>query len=85
MAADEPPSQGSAAAEQHKREVAARVEWSGAGLDPRTGTPAREAVLKAVHTVLTEPGHRRRADELRDEFGRFDASANGAEAVACVA
>ncbi|WP_427925089.1 glycosyltransferase [Streptomyces sp. cg40] len=67
---------------EDKPEVAARVAWSGAGVDLRTGTPSREAILAAVRTVLTEPGHRRRAGELRDDFGRYDALEVVAELVA---
>ncbi|WP_105969984.1 glycosyltransferase [Streptomyces geranii] len=58
---------------EDKPEVAARVAWSGAGIDLRTGTPSPEAIRNAVHTVLAEPGHRTRAAELREEFGRYDA------------
>ncbi|MGW0944643.1 nucleotide disphospho-sugar-binding domain-containing protein [Streptomyces sp. NPDC002623] len=66
---------------EDKPEVAARVEWSGAGRDLRTGRPSPEAVRDAVRTVLAEPGHRRRAAELQGEFERHDALAAIAEVV----
>ncbi|MEW2570612.1 glycosyltransferase [Streptomyces sp. NPDC047070] len=58
---------------EDKPEVAARVGWSGTGVDLRTGTPSREAIADAVRTVLTDAGHRTRAGLLRDEFERHDA------------
>ncbi|MFJ8108971.1 glycosyltransferase [Streptomyces sp. NPDC096132] len=67
---------------EDKPEIAARVAWSGTGIDLRTGTPSREAVLDAVRTVLAEPGHRKRAAELRDEFLRYDALGVVADVVA---
>lgn len=58
---------------EDKAEVAARVEWSGAGIDLRTGSPAPEAVREAVRRVLAEPGFRKRAQELSTEFADHDA------------
>ena len=37
---------------EDKPEVAARVAWSGAGIDLRTGTPTAKAVRNAVREVL---------------------------------
>jgi UDP:flavonoid glycosyltransferase YjiC (YdhE family) len=71
-----------AGAGEDKPEVAARVGWSGVGIDLRTGTPSREAIRSAVRTVLAEPGHRERAARLRDEFHRYDALEVVAELVA---
>ena len=42
---------------EDKPETAARVEWSGAGVDLRSGTPAPDAVRTAVRTVLNDPGY----------------------------
>jgi MGT family glycosyltransferase len=53
---------------EDKPEVTARVAWSGAGVDLRTGTPTSEAVGHAVRRVLTEPGFRAAAARLRDEI-----------------
>ncbi|MER5435106.1 glycosyltransferase [Streptomyces sp. NPDC002588] len=66
---------------EDKPEIAARVRWSGAGLDLRTGRPTPDAVREAVLAVLAEPGHRRRAAELAAEFDRHDALAAIAEVV----
>lgn len=38
-----------------KPEVAARVAWSGAGIDLRTGTPRADAVSAAVDRALSDP------------------------------
>ncbi|MET7475988.1 nucleotide disphospho-sugar-binding domain-containing protein [Streptomyces sp. NPDC005648] len=66
---------------EDKPEVAARVEWSGTGVDLRTGNPSPRAVRSAVRRVLTEPGFRRRAADLREEFRRHDALEAIAEVV----
>lgn len=43
---------------EDKPDIAARVAWSGAGINLRTGTPAPAAVGGAVRRVLTEPTFR---------------------------
>jgi UDP:flavonoid glycosyltransferase YjiC (YdhE family) len=57
---------------EDKPEVAARVQWSGAGIDLRTGRPAPAQIREAVTTVLADPGFRGRAEALKAEFSRFD-------------
>jgi UDP:flavonoid glycosyltransferase YjiC (YdhE family) len=57
---------------EDKPEVAARVQWSGAGIDLRTGRPAPAQIREAVTTVLADPGFRGRAEALNAEFSRFD-------------
>ncbi|MFE0632263.1 glycosyltransferase [Streptomyces sp. NPDC058864] len=56
---------------EDKPEVAARVEWSGTGVDLRTGRPRPEAVRTAVRTVLGEPRYRERVDEIRRQFAEY--------------
>lgn len=53
---------------EEKPEIAARVQWSGAGIDLRTGTPTPRSVRAAVRTVLSGPGHREHARRLRAEI-----------------
>ncbi|MER7766473.1 nucleotide disphospho-sugar-binding domain-containing protein [Kitasatospora sp. NPDC096140] len=60
-----------AGATEDKPEVAARVQWSGAGLDLRTGRPAAEEVGRAVDRVLGEGRFRERARALGAEFARY--------------
>lgn len=46
---------------EDKPEVAARVAWSGTGIDLRTAQPTPEQVAHAVRRVLTEPHFRQNA------------------------
>ena len=61
-----------------KPEIAARVAWSGAGLDLRTGTPRPIKVRNAVRRVTREPEFRERAQLIAAEF----ATLGGAERAA---
>ncbi|KAK4161698.1 glycosyltransferase [Cladorrhinum sp. PSN259] len=50
---------------EDKCEVSARVEWTGAGINLRTGRPTPEAVAAAVDTILSSGGkYRERSKEL---------------------
>ncbi|MFJ3221391.1 nucleotide disphospho-sugar-binding domain-containing protein [Kitasatospora sp. NPDC086801] len=57
-----------AGASEDKPEVAARVEWSGAGVDLRTGRPTETAITEAVTAVLGDPRFGERARALHDEL-----------------
>ena len=57
-----------AGASEEKPEVAARVAWSGAGLDLHTGRPSPRRIRHAVRTTLRKPRHRDAAARLRAEF-----------------
>ncbi|HVV81452.1 MAG TPA: glycosyltransferase, partial [Kofleriaceae bacterium] len=48
---------------EEKPEIAARVAWSGAGVDLRTGRPRARTIARAVRRVLGEPAFARRAGE----------------------
>ena len=63
---------------EDKPEIAARVAWSGLGLDLRTGRPTPRAVRRAVRRVLDEPGFRTRARELSAQAAQYDGPARGA-------
>jgi len=56
-----------------KPEVAARVAWSGAGVNLQTGKPTPAAVAAAVGKVLNEPGFRAAARSLSTEMGQYSA------------
>jgi UDP:flavonoid glycosyltransferase YjiC (YdhE family) len=58
---------------EDKRDVAARVAWSGAGINLRTGTPTPEALATAVKTVLDDPSYRMAAQRLAREFAQYSA------------
>ena len=57
---------------EDKPEVAARVAWSGAGIDLRTGTPSAGQVRAAVRDVLTDGRYLTRARELETAFAQRD-------------
>ena len=57
---------------EDKPEVAARVAWSGAGIDLRTGTPTAKAVRNAVREVLGNGRYLRRARDLEAAYAQRD-------------
>ncbi len=59
-----------AGATEDKPEIAARVAWSGAGIDLKTGRPTSKQVHTAVRTLLTEPRYRTNAERIRDDYAR---------------
>ena len=57
---------------EDKPEVAARVAWSGAGIDLKTGTPTPKAIRTAVRDVLGDGRYLRRARELEVAYAQRD-------------
>ncbi|KAK0736041.1 hypothetical protein B0T21DRAFT_366179 [Apiosordaria backusii] len=55
---------------EDKCEVSARVEWTGAGINLRTGRPSPEAVATAVDTILGSDKYRVRARELAGQVAK---------------
>jgi UDP:flavonoid glycosyltransferase YjiC (YdhE family) len=55
-----------------KRDIAARVEWSGTGVNLPTETPSEEELREGVLRVLQEEGSRKRAVEVKGEIEGFD-------------
>lgn len=70
---------------EDKAEVAARVAWSGAGLDLKTSTPSPRAIRLAVRRVLNEPKFRNRAQMLARDYARHDAIGQAVELLEHVA
>ncbi len=65
---------------EEKPEVAARVAWSGAGLDLKTGRPSANDVGRAVDAVLADPSFRAHARRMSDDAAAqrpFDAIEQG--------
>jgi MGT family glycosyltransferase len=62
-----------------KPEVAARVAWSGAGLNLKTGTPTSAAVGAAVHRVLTHPEFRDAAARVGEQLRSLGGATHAAE------
>jgi MGT family glycosyltransferase len=57
---------------EDKPEVAARVAWSGAGIDLRTGTPTAKVIRTAVREVLNDDRYLRRARDLEAAYAQRD-------------
>jgi MGT family glycosyltransferase len=66
---------------EDKPEVAARVAWSGAGLNLKTATPTPAQVRTGVRTLLDHPRYRDRAGVLAREYARHDAIARAVERI----
>lgn len=64
-----------------KPEVAARVGFSGAGIDLRTGRPRPARIAEAVSEVLREPRYRERARAIADELAALGGAARAAELI----
>jgi UDP:flavonoid glycosyltransferase YjiC (YdhE family) len=60
---------------EDKAEVAARIAWSGVGINLGTSTPTIEAIREAADTVLDGSEHRLKAKALATEFERYDPAA----------
>jgi UDP:flavonoid glycosyltransferase YjiC (YdhE family) len=57
---------------EDKPEVAARVQWSGTGINLHTGRPSQAMVARAVHRVLARDSYRLRASALQAEIAASD-------------
>jgi MGT family glycosyltransferase len=55
---------------EDKPEVAARVRWSGVGIDLRSGRPSVPKLAAAVRRILQEPSFGHRARALQSEIAR---------------
>ena len=66
---------------EDKPEVAARVAWSGAGINLRTSTPTAASVRNAVLEILSKPTYRLHAKRLADEYAQYDAVARGTASI----
>lgn len=64
-----------------KNEVAARVRWSGAGIDLRTDSATPDAVRTAVRTVLGDGSYRERAQRLAARFAAHDGPRTSADLI----
>ncbi|GAA5203888.1 glycosyltransferase [Microbacterium jejuense] len=64
-----------------KPEVAARVAWSGAGVNLRTGTPKTATVQTAADRVLVEPSFRAAAGRLAADLRARGGAAHAAELI----
>jgi MGT family glycosyltransferase len=58
---------------EEKPEIAARVAWSGAGINLGSAPPSARQIGDAVRKVLSDPQYRERAQILRNDFHRYHA------------
>lgn len=66
-------------ADLDKPEVAARVAWSGAGVNLRTGQPTADAVRRAYERVRADASHRRAAQALAIDLAAAGGAPRAAE------
>ena len=57
---------------EDKPEVAARVQWSGTGINLHTGRPSKAMAARAVRRVLARPSYRTRARVAAEEIAASD-------------
>jgi UDP:flavonoid glycosyltransferase YjiC (YdhE family) len=70
---------------EDKKEVAARVEWSGAGINLRKQRPSPEDIRQAVREVLTNPVYRENAKRIQSDFAQYDAPRQAVELLEALA
>jgi UDP:flavonoid glycosyltransferase YjiC (YdhE family) len=58
---------------EEKAFTAARVAWTGAGINLGTRRPTPEQIRASVHTVLACSQYREQAQRLQKNFSRYDA------------
>lgn len=66
---------------EDKVEVAARVAWSGAGVNLRTQRPSEAALARAIRSVLRTPAHRAVAERISNEMAQASGAPGFAAAV----
>ncbi len=62
-----------AGATEEKPEIAARVAWSGAGINLKTKTPTPEQLRAAVRELLTNQRYRQNARRIQADYARHNA------------
>ncbi|MDX1414808.1 MAG: hypothetical protein R3293_11505 [Candidatus Promineifilaceae bacterium] len=62
-----------------KMEVAARVAWTGAGINLWTRRPSPWKLNRAVKELLGDPAYRQQAQRIGDDFARYNAPRRAAE------
>lgn len=58
---------------EDKPEIGARVAWSGAGINLKTGSPTESALRSAVHSLLAEAKYRDGVQRIAKDYAHFDA------------
>ncbi len=68
-----------AGATDDKMEVAARVEWAGAGINLRKLRPTPKEIRNAVKTVLSNPQYKNIAEKIQRDFQKYDGPVRASE------
>jgi MGT family glycosyltransferase len=61
-----------AGATEDKMEVAARLEYTGAGINLRKQNPSPENIKKAVRMIMSDSTFKQKAEELQTDFTKYD-------------
>jgi len=70
-----------AGATEDKMEVAARVEYSGAGINLRKQTPSASDIKKAVQRILNNSEFKQKAKELQADYANYDSVSLAVESI----
>jgi MGT family glycosyltransferase len=70
-----------AGATEDKMEVAARIEYSGAGINLKKQQPTSGHIKKAVRMILDDSSYRKKAEELKVAYAEYDAPTLAVELV----
>ena len=62
-----------AGATEDKMEVAARLEYSGAGINLRKQKPTAKKIRKAYTKIMSDHSYKQKAKELQENYAKFDA------------
>lgn len=63
-----------AGASEDKPEVGSRIEWAGAGINLKTGSPTPDQLKEAIKEILQNPSYRQSAKVIQSDFARHDSS-----------
>jgi len=62
-----------AGATEDKMEVAARLEYSGAGINLRNQKPTSKDIMNAYRKIISNPSFIQKAKEMKEHYSKFDA------------
>jgi UDP:flavonoid glycosyltransferase YjiC (YdhE family) len=64
-----------AGATEDKMKVAARLEYSGAGINLRKQKQTPKDIMKAYWKIMSDQSYKQKAKELKEHYAKFDAPA----------
>jgi len=66
---------------EDKREVCARVAWSGVGINLKTKSPSPRQILKAVKKILADPGYKQHARCIQQDIKKSGGAVEAASLI----